>query len=86
MIVSSGQQRASTTHKHVSILPHTALPSSLPHDFEQTPFAYSESLLVIHFKHSPVDTSIPNSLSLPFILPRNYKFVLQACESVLFCK
>ena len=34
--VSKEQQRDSAIHRHVSILPQTALPSKLPHDIEQS--------------------------------------------------
>ena len=36
MIVSDGQQRDSAIHTHVSILSHTALPSRLRHNVEQS--------------------------------------------------
>ena len=36
MIVSGGQQRDSTIHLHVSILPQTPLPSGLPYTIEQS--------------------------------------------------
>ena len=45
---------------HVSILPQTPLLFRLPH-----PCAVHRSMLVIHFKYSPVFMSIPNSLTIP---------------------
>ena len=38
--VSGGQQSDSVIHVHVSILPQTPLPSSLPHNIEQTYLCY----------------------------------------------
>ena len=40
MIVSSEQQRDSTIHVHVSILPQIPLPSRLPHNIEQSSMRY----------------------------------------------
>ena len=84
MTVSDGQQRDSATHTHVSILPHTPLPSRLPHNMEQR-FLCIMSLLVTHFKYSSVHLSIPNSLTIPSLhlsLPGNHKFTKSVS---LFC-
>ena len=48
--------------------PKPPLPSRLPHNTEQRPVFYSRSLELIHFEHSYVYISIPNSLTLPPIL------------------
>ena len=41
MIVSDGQRRDSSIHIHVSLLPKTPLPSSLPHNIEQCSMCYT---------------------------------------------
>ena len=41
MVVSSGQQRDSAGHIHVSILSQTPFPSSLPYDSEQSSLCYT---------------------------------------------
>ena len=61
--VSGGQQRDSTIHLHVSVLPQTPLPSRLPHNTEQSSQGYTVTLLVIQFKYSRVHMSISNSLT-----------------------
>ena len=65
VIVSGGQQRNSAIQIHVSIFPEVPTPSKLPHNIRQFPVLYIRSLLVIHFKHSSVYMSIPNSLTIP---------------------
>ena len=70
VIVSGGQQRNSAIQIHVSIFPEVPTPSKLPHNIRQFPVLYIRSLLVIHFKHSSVYMSIPNSLTVsPRIFP-----------------
>ena len=41
LIVSCEQQRDSAIYIHVSILPHTPLPSRLPHNIEQSSICYT---------------------------------------------
>ena len=41
MIALSEQQRDSSIHVHVSILPHNHLPSRLPHSIEQSSLCYT---------------------------------------------
>ena len=80
MMIFSGEQRwDSGIHIHGSILPQTPIPSSLPHNPEQSSMCYTymcytfhvlQTLLVIHFKYSSVYMSIPSSLTMPSsILP-----------------
>ena len=66
--VSGKQKRDSGLHRHVSILPQMPLPPREGATWHWAEFCvlYSRSLLVIHFKHSSVNMSIPNSLNCPF--------------------
>ena len=43
VIVSGEQQRDSVIHTHISILPQTLFPSSLPHNVEQSSMCYTKS-------------------------------------------
>ena len=58
MIVSDGQQRDSTIHIHVSILPQTPLPSRLPHNIKQISLCYTVKGSV---NHSVVSNSLQPS-------------------------
>ena len=75
-------QRASAIHTHVSILPQLALPSSLPHNIQQSPLFFSDSFAnteywepllhsrsfsVIYFIYSSVYMSIPISWERRFL-------------------
>ena len=40
MIISGGKQKDSVIHIHVSLLPQTTLPSSFPHNIEQSSLCY----------------------------------------------
>ena len=77
VIVSGGQQGDPAiciyiyTHTHLTILAQSPLPSSLPHNIEQSSLCYTvgSSWLFI-FKYSGVYMLIPNSLTIPSpILP-----------------
>ena len=88
MIVSGGQQRGSAIGMHVSILPQTLLPSSLPHNIEQSSWVHGRSLLVIHFKYSSVYMSIPNTLTIPSpqLSQVTVSSFSKAVSLLLFCK
>ena len=64
MAASGEQQRDSTIHTQVFILPQTPLPARSTHNIE-FPVLHSRSLLVIHSKYDSVYMSIPNFLSIP---------------------
>ena len=85
VIISREQQSGLVIHIHVSILLQTPLPSTLPHNIEQS--SYSKSLLVIHLKYCGVYMLIPNSLTgiFPMISDVEYVFffLLTTCISSL---
>ena len=68
VIVSGGQQKDSAIQIHVTILLQTLLPTSLPHNIEQSSMCYTVGPSGLsHFKYSSVNMSIPNSvlISIP---------------------
>ena len=64
MIVSDGQQRDSTMHKHVAILPQTPLLSRSPHDIEQSSLCYKCYVFkkTVSSIHKFVSSFLPNSI------------------------
>ena len=81
VMVSGEQQRDLVLRIHESIVPLTPFPSQLPHGIEWVPCAlHSGSFLVIHFKYSSANTSIPNSLTLPSPLFPQQPYVTE-CHS-----
>ena len=58
VIVSGGQERDSAMYTHVSILPQTPLPSSLPHNTDQRSLCYVVVCMYM---------SAPNFLTLPSV-------------------
>ena len=67
VIVSDEQQRDSVMHMHVSTLPQTPHPSSLPRSIEQSSLCYTVSSCWSSILNVAVRTyvSIPNSLTIP---------------------
>ena len=67
MIASGEQQRYSTVHIHVSILPQTYLPCRLPHNIQQSSLCYT------------VDPCWSSTLNTA-VCTENHKFLLYVCE------
>ena len=84
IMIFSGEQRwDSGIHVHGSILPQTPIPSSLPHNTEQSSMCYKPCRLSI----LNTAVSIPNSLTMPFPFPPPATISLFATVYVsLFCK
>ena len=88
--ISGRQERDSTTHTQVSILPQSPLPSRLLQFIEQSPCAIHRTSLVTRFKYSNVPMSIPNELLtvgqfskiLPLYNMCNFKYGLSFSASV----
>ena len=80
MIFSSGQQRDSTIHTHVSILPKTPRHPGC-HNIEQSSLCY-RSLLVVHLKYSRCVLSIPNSLTISSLPSFPLSLVQFSCSAV----
>ena len=84
-MVLDEQQRDSSVHINVSILPQAPLPYRLPQDTEQSSMYYTVGLCWLSILNTAVCTcpSQTPSLPLPSILPPdNYKLILKVCESV----
>ena len=86
MIVSGAQQSDSAVHKHVSRLPHTALPSRLPRNIEQSSLCCTVGpcwVSILLNKCSSVYMSIPNSLTIPSLHPSPLVTISSFSKSVM---
>ena len=80
-MASPMDQNSHLTGRHSS--PNSSPSQATTWHWAELSVLHSRSLLVIHFKHSSVYMSIPNSLSLPPILPlNNRKLALSVPEAV----